>query len=693
MNATQTQLGKYQLLERLGQGGMAEVYRARQPMIERDVAIKILHGHLAESGDFVERFQREARGLGQLRHPHIVSVIDFDVERGQTTRAEENGDHRIVTDGRYYMVMDFIAGPTLADLIQQRGALPVVEALSIAEQIADALAYAHEQGTIHRDVKPGNIMFLDKDCHHAVLTDFGIARLLDDTGMTITGTMAGTPAYMSPEAGKGENVDIRSDLYSLGVLLYELVSGETPYKGETPVRVVMQHVTAPLPSVREHMPNLPDLVVQIIEKAMAKTPEERFQSAEAMRQALCQAQLVLNDRQIQSTLVAGRETLVEQPASRPSPYDLISNAEGKNDGETPNRQVVIPALEHLTQTGQSVSVGQTADRSITFMLTLAFLTLMVAAGWYFFAEEMLAKDATTAVTASESSGHLQILPVDDGQELRLSLQALVPLSAEQHYHAWIKTTDNRLFDLGTLTMNNGDAIQQLVAPYNVLALLDTVLISLEEIPQPIGPSVTVVASGQLTTDRARALMQLWIESSTVLGKPLLPATDEQIVIAQTHNNMLHDGIASNDLTAVQQHAEHIVNTLVGESDDRFGDLNGDGQAQNPGDGVGVQVYLATIDEALAALNADQRAVARARTAAMAAITIARQITAADTLDEANHLAAELSAHLTELLTGTDLDGSGAIEPDRGEGAFVALTESVATLSVVSLQRSPTQSPE
>lgn len=265
-------LGKYDLVERLGRGGMADVYKAIQRGMERFVAVKVMHGHLAESEDFVVRFKREAQSVGNLRHPHIVQVIDFDVE----------GDV-------YYMVMEYIKGGTLKTYIQQKGALPVDEALRVTGQLSDALAYAHQHGMIHRDIKPANVMFTDNSFTHPVLTDFGIARILGQSGITMSGAFIGTPAYMSPEAGRGTKVDERSDIYSMGIMLYEMVTGTVPYDADTPFAIVMKHINDPLPSPRRFNVDLPNAAEVVVLKALSKDPEDRYQSAGDLRKAVQQA--------------------------------------------------------------------------------------------------------------------------------------------------------------------------------------------------------------------------------------------------------------------------------------------------------------------------------------------------------------------------------------------------------------------
>ncbi len=262
-------LGQYELRERLGRGGMAEVYKAYQPGMDRFVAVKVMLGHLADDEGFITRFKREAQSVGKLRHPHIVNVFDFGVERNI-----------------YFMVMEYIEGDNLKHYIQQRHALPLLDSLKIASQIADALDYAHNRGMIHRDLKPANIMFADKQYQHAVLTDFGIARLMGQSGLTASGAMVGTPAYISPEAARGESVDERADLYGLGIILYEMLTGKVPYDADTPLAVIMKHINAPLPTPRDYGREVPPEVEKIVVKSLTKMPADRYQTAAEMKTAL-----------------------------------------------------------------------------------------------------------------------------------------------------------------------------------------------------------------------------------------------------------------------------------------------------------------------------------------------------------------------------------------------------------------------
>jgi predicted Ser/Thr protein kinase len=284
---------RYQLVELVGTGGMSSVYKAHDTLLERHVALKILHDHYSDDDDFVERFKREARMVAQLSHPNIVTVID----RGEA-------------GGRQFIVFEYIDGESLKELVVRSGHLSVERALELGLEVAHGLAFAHQHGLVHRDVKPQNVL-LNGD-GRAKVTDFGIARSLDvEHGVTQTGTVLGTSNYIAPEQASGEPVDAQTDVYSLGVVLYELLSGDVPFPGENFVSVAMKHVNEPPPNLLDVRRDVPLRVAAGVDRALEKDPSQRFPSMDAFAAELqaCLAELERGDG-------AGEPTMVVAPAPR-----------------------------------------------------------------------------------------------------------------------------------------------------------------------------------------------------------------------------------------------------------------------------------------------------------------------------------------------------------------------------------------
>ena len=255
-------LGSYRIINQIGQGGMATVYKAYQPSMDRHVAIKVLPSQLAESKEFVKRFQQEARIIARLEHPHILPVFDY----GES-------------DGIAYFVMRYLEAGTLKDRMVARRPLPLNEIDRIFTQLTDALSYAHGHGVVHRDLKPANALVDSQG--NLFLTDFGIAKLLENASPRLTQTDAimGTPAYISPEQAQARAVDQRSDIYSLGIILYEMVTGQVPFEAETPLAIILKHVSDPLPPPSLIKKDISPMLEQVILKALAKDPEDRFETA------------------------------------------------------------------------------------------------------------------------------------------------------------------------------------------------------------------------------------------------------------------------------------------------------------------------------------------------------------------------------------------------------------------------------
>lgn len=255
--------GRYEIIEQVGGGGMAVVYKAMDTALGRHVAVKVMNDSLSQDEDFIRRFDREARAAGSLSHPNVVNVFDVGSE-GHT----------------HYIVMEYIEGSSLMDQIRDQGRIPPEEAIQIAAQVCEGLAHAHEKGIVHRDIKPHNIMST-LDARYK-LADFGISRTTGSSTITKTGYVMGSVHYFSPEQARSKNVSYQSDLYSLGVVLYEMVTGEIPFDGDEAVAIALQHLQEPVPDPRLIVPDLPASLCEVIYRAMEKSPEHRFQSAREM---------------------------------------------------------------------------------------------------------------------------------------------------------------------------------------------------------------------------------------------------------------------------------------------------------------------------------------------------------------------------------------------------------------------------
>ncbi|MCI0394190.1 MAG: protein kinase, partial [Chloroflexi bacterium] len=291
----QTLGGRYQITELLGQGGMSAVYKATDPNLRRVVAIKLIHAHLSSDPEFVRRFEEEAAAVAKLRHPNIIQVYDF------------NHDGPL-----YFIVFEFVPGETLQSRLKRLNDdnrfMPVKDAVGLGINVSEALDYAHSRGLIHRDIKPANVML---DVHgQAILMDFGIVKIMGGDSHTATGAVLGTARYMSPEQIKGQQVDARSDIYSMGVMLFEALGGRPPFKADSAMTLMMMHVNDPVPDLRQLRPDIPLDVVAVVNKALAKERSDRYQTAAEMAAALRAARL---------ELPPAEATILEMPATARTP--------------------------------------------------------------------------------------------------------------------------------------------------------------------------------------------------------------------------------------------------------------------------------------------------------------------------------------------------------------------------------------
>ena len=272
---------RYEIIKNIGEGGMANVYLAQDTILDRKVAVKVLRGDLASDDKFIRRFQREALSVSNLSHPNIVEVYDVGEE-----------------DGNHYIVMEYIEGKTLKQLLKKRESLTLTEVIDIMTQLTDGISHAHESYIIHRDIKPQNIMI--EDDGRIKITDFGIAMALNATQLTQTNSVMGSVHYLPPEQASGKGATVKSDIYSLGILMYELLTGNVPFKGDNAVEIALKHMKDKIPSIRKQDPSIPQSVENIILKASAKNPRNRYDTAKEMHEDLvhCLDEEHANDKKI-----------------------------------------------------------------------------------------------------------------------------------------------------------------------------------------------------------------------------------------------------------------------------------------------------------------------------------------------------------------------------------------------------------
>ncbi len=365
---------RYKIEALLGQGGMSAVYRAHDPNLRRTVAVKLIHGHLTSDPEFVRRFEAEAAAVAQLRHPNIVQVYDFD----------HDGD-------TYYMVLEYVPGETLQarlkTLSQTKQRFPLVATANIIATVADAVAYAHDRGTIHRDLKPANIMLMPGD--QPVLTDFGVAKILGGQQHTATGAVIGTPAYMAPEQVRGEALDGRADVYSLGIVLYEMAAGRPPFEGDSAMTVMLKHVNEAVPDIRSRA-EVPPALKDILDKVLSKFPAQRYQTAgefaAALRNVAQRPYTREADTQVPNAPPPVGATMIEpQRPTAPAPTPQTSNQprpmatirENMPVASTPNYAAPAPTPPVNATQAQPQYAPQPARRSPTGLIVGGLALILI----------------------------------------------------------------------------------------------------------------------------------------------------------------------------------------------------------------------------------------------------------------------------------------------------------------------------
>lgn len=470
------QLGKYRMLERLGRGGMGEVWKARDTQLQRYVAIKLLHADLQANPDFVTHFMREAQFVAALHHPNIVQVHDFQLTGNQGSSIKA------------YMVMDYIEGGTLADYIRgtsRKGLFPpAADIVYLFTVISLALDYAHQKGMIHRDIKPANIL-LDQSAStgkvmgEPVLTDFGIAKLQDTNATTLTHALLGTPLYVSPEQAEGHAVDNRSDLYSLGIILYEILTGLTPFRSGSPLAIMMQHVHERATPPALINPNIPPAVSAVVLQSIAKDPQARFQSAADLTIALAQAFNV----PVPATLRTSGS------ANEPPGYNPLQPSRSAPGGISPSPALAGASPAPATPSAQSVPwavltpptatpiqgggqltpslPGRARRRNLYLALAAGILLALIGISALSVFPTLFRGGSSTPTPAPGDLvvGHITFMsssgvPRNTYDQLRIDLANIPAPPANTAYYAWLQNANSEATNLPhwLLTFSNG-AIQ------------------------------------------------------------------------------------------------------------------------------------------------------------------------------------------------------------------------------------------
>ncbi|MBI5935592.1 MAG: protein kinase [Chloroflexi bacterium] len=670
-------LGKIKIEKLLGRGGMAEVYFGRHATLTRPVAVKIMHGYLDGEGDLSTRFTREARVAAGLRHPNIVQVYDFDVYEGQP-----------------YIVMEYINGPSLSvylrSLHERGGRMPLRVIRRLFPLLASALDYAHSQGLVHRDIKPGNILLqsrtrpielgaeLPADVE-PLLADFGLVRVLDAPNQTSSGLITGTPAYMSPEQARGRTTDHRTDVYSLGVLLYELLSGSLPFDGDTALIVIQKIIHEPPAPLANVSPE----IQAVMERALEKDASKRYQSAGELSNAFLAALGFVSEANTLPPM-----TLPELRELRTTPPVAISTP----PANPPRRaRWVLPALGFVALT----------------LIALAAIFFKPAPTAETISTATMDRAAPTSASATEApvATRPPTVGVMRFQDVAAALDGVtvkvsgMPFPAQgSHYEVWLTLGETRR-SLGVLELDaNGDGALSFVDAQsrNLLGRFDTMEVTVEPSPDPSPNSSGRVAfSSGIVSDSLSHVRHLLVSISDTPNQVGLVhgmMTDARLV--DEYANAMLTSFDAGDDAAMRANAEAVVNLIVGGQSDMYADHDGDGALNDPGDGYGfllngdspgytggvyshtqyaMQVTGAPATVQLHGLHV-MVSVENVEHWSVGLRDLVLSVLQNPSDDSARATLVKIVALADQIVSGVDLDGNEHVDPIAGEGGALTVFE-------------------
>ena len=682
-------LGKVRIDTLLARGGTAEVYIGTHTTLQREVAIKVLHTNYDDHPHALERFQREAMVVGKLRHPNIVQVFDFDT----------------TADSHPYLVMEYIKGPSLLkylNSIHGKGQhLEFHHVLRLMNALTSALQYAHDSGVVHRDIKPGNILLTSRSSDvvlgkplpadfEPILTDFGLVRFIDSTQHTTgSGQIAGTPAYMSPEQARGDLTDGRTDIYSLGIVLYEILAGHLPFEAETTMGVLMKHISEPPAPI----PGLPPPMQYVLDRALAKTVDERFQTPSEFAEAFLAA-------------VENKDDL--------STLDMMSTAPLKR-----------PAKKIF---GQPVRSRRWLGPAIAAMM-------IVVLGASLFASGVFAPDPTvtptSSVTATNSPlpsatltstrtppplillGRTGVLQFRNESALAdqavLIAEALVAPPSGNQYEVWLVKGNQRL-SLGILTVDatgRGQLTFNATDDTNLVSQYDTVEVTIEPDPDTNARTSGIIAYSFTLPETGLTHLRYLLAS--------FPTTPDRVGLIQgLYSNIksIHE-LATVMQTASTEGDEEMLrlsaiamqNVIVGTQSPNYEDVNGDGESIDLGDGFGL-LLNGTNQGYLPATFAETEAIVKSADASEPMLTygeglknslqnlalwtselqvLLQEIDAAPAGSYSSQRVAEIVALTNKMLNGIDIDQDGNVDPKPGEGGAQAAYDAAYHMADMPLQ--------